>query len=195
MVFMNIFLALVLFTADDPLTNQDVRELVEKGLPADLIVAMIKNSETVFDTSIETILKLREEGFPNKVLEVMITKEGKKGYDPSADDQLLVYVSDSQSWSMSGGFAYGNQGGSRPQTAEIIKTFEERCPQVTITSDKTKADYIILLDHEGGKGLLRNDNKVAVFSHSGTILHSGSTRSLGNAVKDACQAIIIMERE
>jgi hypothetical protein len=41
----------------------------------------------------------------------------------------------------------------RPQIAEINKTFGERCPSVT--SNKEKADFAILLDYEGGKGLAR----------------------------------------
>jgi hypothetical protein len=55
---------------------------------------------------------------------------------------------------------------------------------------KEKADYIILLDHEGGKGIVRKDNKVAVFRSDGDSVFSHSTRSLGNAVKDACEAIL-----
>ena len=81
------------------------------------------------------------------------------------------------------------KGGARPQTAEIIKTFNERCPEVTVTMNKDKADFIVLLDHEGGKGYARKDNKVAVFSKDGDAIFSKSTRELGNAVKDACEAI------
>jgi PEGA domain-containing protein len=81
-------------------------------------------------------------------------------------------------------------GGARPQTAEIIKTFGERCPQVTINNIQTKTDYIVLLDHEGGKGALRHKNKVAVFARvSGDSIVSKSTLSLGGSVQDACGAI------
>jgi hypothetical protein len=81
-------------------------------------------------------------------------------------------------------------GGARPQTAEIIKTFGERCPQVTINNIQTKTDYIVLLDHEGGKGALRHKNKVAVFARvSGDSIVSKSTLSLGGSVQDACEAI------
>jgi len=53
-----------------------------------------------------------------------------------ADEKIRIYVTDSDSWAVSGGF-YGNdgtgggatRGGARPQTAEIIKTFNERCPE------------------------------------------------------------------
>jgi hypothetical protein len=114
--------------------------------------------------------------------------------DPNA---ARVFITDSQSWSISGSGggangAYGStaSGGARPQTAEIIKTFGQRCPQVVINNIQTKADYIVLLDHEGGKGALRHKNKVAVFSRvSGDSIVSKSTLSLGGGVQDACEAI------
>lgn len=113
------------------------------------------------------------------------------------DGRLRVFISDSKSWEMSGGFAVadGNgggatKGGARPQTAEIIKTFGERCPTVTVTMKQDRADYVVLLDHEGGKGLALKDNKVAVFDKEGDSIFSHSTRSLGNAVKDGCDAIL-----
>ena len=81
-------------------------------------------------------------------------------------------------------------GGARPQTAEIIKTFGERCPQVTVNNIQERADYIVLLDHEGGKSILQHKNKVAVFAHvSGDSIVSKSTLSLGGSVQDACEAI------
>jgi hypothetical protein len=107
-----------------------------------------------------------------------------------------VFISDSQSWEMSGNaggssgaFAAHSAGGARPQTAEIVKTFGERCPDVIVNNKADKADYVVLLDHEGGKGLVKRDNKVAVFNKDGDSIVSHSTRSLGNAVKDACDAI------
>jgi hypothetical protein len=52
------------------------------------------------------------------------------------------------------------------------------------------AHYVLLLEHEGGKGAMRRDNKFAVFNRDGDVLKSGSTRTLGNAVKDACAALM-----
>lgn len=107
-----------------------------------------------------------------------------------------VFISDSQSWEMSGNaggangtFAAHSAGGARPQTAEIVKTFGERCPDVIVNNKPDKADYVVLLDHEGGKGLVKRDNKMAVFNKDGDSIVSHSTRSLGNAVKGACDAI------
>ena len=116
---------------------------------------------------------------------------------PTSDaEKARVFITDSQSWQITGDSggtsdAHGSRvrGGARPQTAEIIKTFGERCSQVVINNQKDKADYVVVLDHEGGKSILAHDNKVAVFNIDGDAIVSHSTRSLGNSVKDACEAI------
>jgi len=112
-------------------------------------------------------------------------------------DHARVFITDSQSWevgSHSGGgggaFASEGHGGARPQTAEIIKTFGERCPDVVTNNIQSKVDYIVLLDHEGGKSILSHKNKVAVFARiSGDSVVSKSTLSLGGSVQTACEAI------
>jgi hypothetical protein len=183
------------------LTNDDVLELLDAGLSSDLIVTMIETSRSDFDTDLTTILELKKADVPDAVLQAMVKSAGApKPYDPTADNQLLIYVSDSDSWSMTGGFAGGGSGavgvstgGARPQTAEIIKTFRERC-DLEVTMEKEKADYFVILDHEGGKGIIWRDNKVVVFDSTGTSVYSGSTRSLGNAVKDACNEIRVREQ-
>jgi hypothetical protein len=108
-----------------------------------------------------------------------------------------VYVEDSQSWEVKADLggnddAFGGtmSGGARPQTAEIIKTFGEKCRNVVINNRKEKSDYVVLIHHEGGKDLVRRDNKVVVFNRDGDAILSHSTRSLGNAVNDACTAIM-----
>jgi len=116
---------------------------------------------------------------------------------PDSPDKPRVFITDSQSWeiaSYSGGGPGGGgsttHGGARPQTAEIIKTFGERCPQIVTNNIQQKADYIVLLDHEGGKSFVRHKNKVAVFARiSGDSVVSKSTLSLGGSVQDACEAI------
>jgi hypothetical protein len=115
----------------------------------------------------------------------------------SAQQRPRVFITDSQSWETvgsaagSGGtFAASSRGGARPQTAEIIKTFGERCPSVLINNKQDKADYVVVLDHEGGKGYLQRRNKIAVFNKDGDAIVSRSTRSLGNSVQDGCEAIV-----
>src|SRR6266403_4544995 len=112
-------------------------------------------------------------------------------------DAARVFVTDSESWSVSGqagggggAFAGSSSGGARPQTAEIIKTFGERCPQVKVNNKQDRADYVVVLDHEGGKSFLSHKNKVAVFNRvSGDSIVSKSTLSLGGSVQEACEAI------
>jgi hypothetical protein len=85
-------------------------------------------------------------------------------------------------------------GGARPETAEIIKTLNQRCPEITVPNNTEKADFVLVLDHEGGKGYLQHRNKIAVFNRDGRDLFSNSTRELGNAVKDACQVMLGAKR-
>lgn len=118
-----------------------------------------------------------------------LSQESTKAPDPL--EKARVFITDSQSWEMSGasggsaaGFGGSVRGGARPQTAEIIKTFGQRCPDVMVNNIQEKTDYIVLLDHEGGKGALRHKNKVAVFARiSGDSIVSKSTLSLGGSVQ------------
>jgi hypothetical protein len=121
--------------------------------------------------------------------------------------KVRVYVTDSQSWEIRGGWGLGGNrnsngsgsvsgsgfesGGARPQTAEIIKTFNQRCPEITITNNVERADFAVTLDHEGGKGLLAHRNKIVVFNREGDAIFSDSTRELGSSVADACRAILV----
>ena len=112
-------------------------------------------------------------------------------------DKPRVFITDSESWEYisnagggAGAFASHGSGGARPQTAEIVKTFGERCPQVVTNNKIDKSDYVVVLDHEGGKSFVRHKNKVAVFNRmSGDSVVSKSTLSLGGSVQDACEAI------
>ena len=113
-----------------------------------------------------------------------------------AQEKARVFVTDSKSWEVSGhaggssaGFGAETHGGARPQTAEIIKTFGEKCKEVTVTMKQEKANYVVVLEHEGGKSWIRKDNKVAVFNQDGDSIVSHSTMSLGGSVDDACKAI------
>jgi Archaeal Type IV pilin, N-terminal len=108
-----------------------------------------------------------------------------------------LYIETSTSWEVSGsaGSADGTggggvRGGARGQTAELIKTFNKRCPAFTITNKKDRADYTLTFDHEGGKQVWEKDNKFAIFNKDGDAVESGSARSLGSAVKTACAALM-----
>jgi hypothetical protein len=102
-----------------------------------------------------------------------------------------IFITDSKSWEIAGGgggsssaFGGGARGGARPKIAEIIKTLGERCPDAIVYNQQEKADYGVVLDHEGGKGL--NPSATTTWRSSienGDSIVSHSTRSLGNAVR------------
>jgi hypothetical protein len=113
-------------------------------------------------------------------------------------DKPRVYITDSNSWSVQGSaggangvFAASSAGGAQPQTAEIIKTFGQRCPQVTVNNRADASNYVVELDHEGGTGLFAHKDKIAVFvQKTGDSIFSKSTLSVGGSVQDACSAIL-----
>lgn len=99
-------------------------------------------------------------------------------------EQPRVFIANSNSWEWS-----MLKGGARPQRVKIMKTFNDKCPQITVTIREHKANFTVFLEHEGGKDPIAKDNKVAVFDHEGDLIFTNSTRSLGNSVKNACETI------
>jgi hypothetical protein len=185
------------------------------GLDDDIVIARIKHGSCRFQLGDTDLLDLKKAGVSPKVIAAMLdllpaapatpaatpVSTASEQAAPPSDGKLRVFVTDSQSWETRGGSAAGGNkngwggsswmaGGARPQTAEIIKTLNERCPELTVTNNLAKADFVLTLDHEGGKGLLAHRNKIAVFNRDGDDIFSNSTRELGNAVKDACQVML-----
>lgn len=129
---------------------------------------------------------------------VVVVLPALSPHTEGASGEVRVFVTESTSWSVSGTetvveSAGGGhmQGGAKPQTAEIMKTISRRreCAGVIVTINREKADYILLLERVGGRDIIAKDNKMALFNRDGDMVASSSTRSLGNAVKDACLAI------
>jgi hypothetical protein len=195
-------------TSSAKITNARVVEMAKLGLDDDIIIVRIKHGNCDFQLSDSDLLELKKSGVSSKVVAAMLdaapvtsaSAEPASTPEPS-DGKVRVFVTDSQSWETRGsGGGGGNKngwggassfsGGARPQTAEIIKTINQRCPELTVTNILGKADFVLTLDHEGGKGLLAHRNKIAVFNRDGDDIFSNSTRELGNAVKDACQAML-----
>src|SRR6266446_1872393 len=190
------------------ITNARVVEMAKLGLDDDIIIARIKHGTCDFHLADADLLDLKKSGVSSKVVAAMLDTVPVTAApaapvpapEPS-DGKVRVFVTDSQSWETRGsGGGGGNKngwggassfsGGARPQTAEIIKTINQRCPELTVTNNLGRSDFVIVLDHEGSKGPLAHRNKIAVFNRDGDDIFSNSTRELGNAVKDACQAML-----
>jgi hypothetical protein len=115
------------------------------------------------------------------------------------DTRPRVFVTDSQSWAAIGSFSTANgiggggmAGGSSPQTVEVIDDFAKQCVSVTVTNDKSKADYIVLFDRDAAaktRTVLSRADKIAIFKRNGDLVYSGKSRSVANTVKDACAAL------
>jgi len=189
--------------ASAKITNARVVEMTKLGLDDEIIIARIKHGVCDFQLTDNDLLALKTAGVSSKVVAAMLDSIPADvpavPVEPN-DGKVRVFVTDSQSWETRGSSSAGGNsngwgasssfsGGARPQTAEIVKTLNQRCSELTVTNNLGRADFVIVLDHEGGKGALRHRNKVAVFNRNGDDIFSDSTRELGNAVKDACAAM------
>jgi hypothetical protein len=67
--------------------------------------------------------------------------------------------------------------------ADILKNLHSKCPNVTITLDSMKSDF--MLEAGGWSGYY----KFTLFKHGGEAVFSTSTSLLSNAVKDTCKFI------
>jgi hypothetical protein len=184
------------------ITNARIVEMTKLGLDDDVIISRIKHGSCDFQLADSDLVDLKKAGVSSKVVAAMMDQAPAAAATPvPSDGKIRVFVTDSQSWETRGsgggggnnngwGGASSFSGGARPQTAEIIKTVNQRCPEFVVTDMLAKADFVITLDHEGGKSVLAHRNKIAVFNRNGDDIFSGSTRELGNAVKDACAAMI-----
>jgi hypothetical protein len=66
-------------SAAEVLTNDTVLTMVKAGLGEDLIISKLKTSQNQFDLSTAGILKLKNEGVNEKILQAMIETSGKGG--------------------------------------------------------------------------------------------------------------------
>jgi len=118
----------------------------------------------------------------------------------TAAERPRVFVTESRATQASGEASVGDvkgalalTGGTSPESVEVMKAFSKQCPEVTVTANRERADFFVRLDHEGVNPTTPfvHGNKVAVFNKDEDLVFSNSTRLLGNAVKQACAAILV----
>ena len=61
-----------------PITNADIIRMSKKGLAENVIINAIESSENEFDTSVDAIIKLHEDGVSSRVIEAMQKAQQKK---------------------------------------------------------------------------------------------------------------------
>src|SRR6266576_470987 len=75
MKVLRLFLALAfLASAQETLTNDSVAKMVKAGLGESLIVSMIQNQPGKYTLTPDGLVKLKEQGVPDKVLAAMVAK-------------------------------------------------------------------------------------------------------------------------
>jgi hypothetical protein len=106
----------------------------------------------------------------------------------------VVWVQPSDSWKVSSSVGGDRNviigtghGGKEPQTAKIYQLLQHRtdCSGVAPNMIQEKADYVMLVEHGGGKG-----NRWAVSNKNGEVIGSGESFMLANSVSDACRVVI-----
>lgn len=113
-----------------------------------------------------------------------------------------VYVSDTQSWTASGGFGRASSipegklyGGYDPELTDVYQGFTSNCAAVVVTQEKSKANYAVLFGKGTSKkgitglGGLVKVNKVTVITLNGETVFSQAAHSADTAVSLACEAI------
>jgi hypothetical protein len=191
--------------ASGPLTNQKIGDLAVAGVSESEIIRLIGAAQTVnFDLRPGSTDNLLSAGVSEEIIKAMAARQNGSVVAPMVHEarQRLtgsslsleptgkprVFVQDSNdSWSFTSSRHFG-QGSTHPQTVEVIKTFSESCPGVTVTNDPQKADYKVEFERESSK-LARRHNKFAAFNRAGDLVYADSTRALDNAVRGFCSSI------
>jgi len=122
--------------------------------------------------------------------------------EPIGPPKPRVYVSDAASWNASGGFSNPSSvakgalyGGYNPDMVDVYQDFTSDCSAITVTQEKSKADFVVLFDKGSSKkgwtglGGLVKVNKVTVLARNGETVLSQSAHSSDAAVRMACEAV------
>lgn len=105
-VLVAIFIAAVsiVATAQQPLTNESVEKMAKAGLGDDVIVSMIQSQPGHYDLNPDTLVSLKKEGIPDKVLAAMAAKNtapaAQKATDEYEDLDIGVYHKVKDVWTM-----------------------------------------------------------------------------------------------
>lgn len=69
----------------NPLSNDDIVKMIKGGLQEATIIGAIQANETNFDLSVDALLKLKQEGVSDKVMDAMLAAEARKKSPVSAE--------------------------------------------------------------------------------------------------------------
>jgi hypothetical protein len=106
---------------------------------------------------------------------------------------------------ISNGAAYGfSERGADPRTIEIQTDLFQSCPQIIVTDDISKADFVLFFRRDNGKrqgafalgglvGLAASSNAkvdgTSVFNAEGNMVYATRARTVRKAIEDVCKNI------
>src|SRR5690349_12114480 len=91
------------------LANQVMLYMLKSVLPPEIVAAKIKSSHCSFNTDVPTLKELKDKGVPDSVVLAMV--EAPHFAVAPSDGKIRVFVTDSQSWEVRGGWAAANGSG------------------------------------------------------------------------------------
>lgn len=179
-----------------PLTNSDVVQMVKAGFNETTIDEAIQADPTAFDTSVQALIALKNEGVSQKVIDAMLAaKVGKSApASPERASEIANQETDGarnhsglpaiyvEEVSSSGGIV-----ASSDSALEAIKTLQHK--HMHIVTIKKKADYVLEITRQRGKHAWRKDTKIALSDRDGDVVMATSTRTVGGAMGDVVKYI------
>jgi hypothetical protein len=167
---------------------------------------MVDTQPGTFSLAPDDIIMLKKAGVPEKVIAAMLDNApGALPQTKPSDGKIPVFVDANSSTDFTsnesahrglfGGVSTHTSGTQyvHTQVPEVIKTIGERCPDVTVTTNKERAYFLVSVEHESAalKGSVRRRNHVTVVNRDGDVVFSKNDRELGNSIKDACPSMHI----
>jgi serine/threonine-protein kinase len=162
-------------TADSPLTNEQVIEMVRSGLSKNTVLSQIRNSKTNFSFTTEELIRLANGKVPDDVIEVMRNPRRAGGAatvpdsPPIAGDPLPpgVPVTPPQ---LIHATLKGGQPVSILTTSDILFSAEDGSKVEFVVAEDIKADdYVVIAKGATAVGFLVDAEKRKLFGRGGKV--------------------------
>jgi len=105
----------------ETLTNEDVVKMVNAGLAEGIIIAKIRNSSCKFDTSLDAILKLKETGVSDAVIQAMVEATPAGAADAAQAPEAPADPNDPNS-PHPAGIYWLDKGAEKPEMVQLEPT-------------------------------------------------------------------------
>jgi hypothetical protein len=195
--------------SSNKLTNEMIIKLVSSGVPAATIIKTIAASESVsFHFLSYDLQQLQQYNVPDDVVKAMAAKTynrpmpfptpaAEPAQTPLAPAQgtqnqscMTVEVPSTPRAFLQSATNGTNWDGEKDQSMKMSKELEKECPGVSVTLNRQKADYTILLN-QMERGLIMRDYQLQVANNGGDLISkTNEGGSIASSMKRACSLIL-----